>query len=236
MLWCTAGLQNLFNHSNTFLLQNLTNRITELLGVWPLHTNLVDNTIENQLRSDAARNADGKSHCGVTDWITISLQGRGDNVLHSGISVISLTMGEGTTRTVFPPCHSTTNLCCSITRSRSPTSYFIRPSSRAHNVSRRFPALGCTFSEEKSPIHRKPEMIRLASNSSGNLATSLMHATRSLGIRKFQSKRTRMPNTRFRSRGGTNSLLGNFSPGQVASQPLLDGGIEPTEVNKSLDK
>jgi len=45
-----------------------------------------------------------------------------------------------------------------------------------------------------------------------------------------------MPNARFRSRGGTNSLLCNFSPGQVASQPLLDSSVEPTEVNKSLDK
>jgi len=185
MLRYTTGLQNPFNHSNAFLLQNLTNRITEFLCVRPLHANLVDNTIENQLRSDAARNANGKSHGGVADWIAICLQGRGDNVLHPGISVIFLTMDEGTSRTVFPSCHSTTNLCCNITRSRSPVSYFIRPSSRAHNVSRRFPALGCTFSAEKSPIHRKPEMIRLASNSSGNLATSLMHAMRSLGIRKF---------------------------------------------------
>jgi len=122
----------------------------------------------------------------VTNRIAIRLQGRGDDILHPGISTAFLTPDEQMRRTVFPSCHSTTNLCCNMTRSRSPASYFIKPSRRAHNVSRRFPALGCTFSEEKNPIHRNPEMIRLASSSSGNLTNSLMRAMRSLGVFKFQ--------------------------------------------------
>lgn len=123
----------------------------------------------------------------MTGWIAICLQGRRDNVLYQGISAVSLIRG-GLRHTVFPFPHSTTNLCCNMTRSRSPTSYFISPSNRAHKVSRRFPALGCTFSEEKNPIHLNPEIIRLASTSSGKFATSLIRATRSLEIAKFVIK------------------------------------------------
>jgi len=48
--------------------------------------------------------------------------------------------------------------------------------------------------------------------------------------------KTGISNPRFRSGRSTNGLLGDFGPGQVASQPRLDGGVKPTEVDKSLDK
>jgi len=40
----------------------------------------------------------------------------------------------------------------------------------------------------------------------------------------------------FGSGRSTNGLLSNFGPCQVAGQPLLHGGVEPTKVNKCLDE
>lgn len=74
---------------------------------------------------------------------------------------------EGKAITVLPSFHSTTNLCCSIMRSRSPGSYFISSSNLAHNVSSKFEPRGWIFSLEKSPIHRRPARMRARSTSSG---------------------------------------------------------------------
>ena len=64
-----------------------------------------------------------------------------------------------------------------MTRSRSPGAYAMSVSSCAQSVSRRFPARGFTFSDEKSPIQRMPEMMRVVSDSSGNAQISLIFAT-----------------------------------------------------------
>ena len=82
--------------------------------------------------------------------------------------------------TSVPSAHSTTNLCWSMTRSRSPCSYFINLSSWAQRVSKRFPARGLTGSDENSPIQRNPEMILSLSDTLGKLQISLMRATKVL--------------------------------------------------------
>ena len=55
-------------------------------------------------------------------------------------------------------------------------------------------------------------------------------------VLNLNSMITSAPYARFRSGRSTDGLLGNLRPGQVAGQPLLDGGVEPTKVNKSLDE
>ena len=81
-----------------------------------------------------------------------------------------------------PSFHSTTNLCCSMTRSRWPSSYFIKVSSWAQSVSSKLLERGTTGLEEKRPIQRNPEMMRVLSDSSGKLQMDLMCATSELQI------------------------------------------------------
>jgi hypothetical protein len=93
----------------------------------------------------------------------------------------ALAKREKRKHTSLPSFHSTINLCCNMMRSRSPFSYFIRFSSWAQRVSSRFPLLGSTLSvDEKSPIQRRPDMIRVDSASLGKLQMALTRAMRQL--------------------------------------------------------
>jgi hypothetical protein len=83
-----------------------------------------------------------------------------------------------------PSALSTTNLCCSMTRSRSPGAYPMSDSRRVHSVSSKLPARGTSFSSEKSPIQRRPEIMRAASTGSENEQSSLTRSTRALQNKK----------------------------------------------------
>ena len=45
-----------------------------------------------------------------------------------------------------------------------------------------------------------------------------------------------MPDVHFRSGRSTDDLPGDFGPSQGVGQPLPNSGVEPTEVDKSLDE
>ena len=81
-----------------------------------------------------------------------------------------------------PPFHSISNLCCSITKSRSPGSYIIFGSSVAHNVSSGVPLGSIFLSWEKTPSHRSPATMRSFSAVSLNEVLLEIAQTRSSSL------------------------------------------------------
>ena len=73
LLLSTEGLQNLLHHCNTLLLQELSDGVTDLLGVWRQDTRCAEYTVQHELRRDTARDANCQSHSGVTVRITVDL-------------------------------------------------------------------------------------------------------------------------------------------------------------------
>lgn len=88
--------------------------------------------------------------------------------------------------TRLPSCHSTTNLCWSITKSLSPGWKLMSNSSSAQRVSKRLPRRVAALSVNR-PIHLRPEMIFSLSASSEKLHSSSMREVNELGSRQLRS-------------------------------------------------
>lgn len=116
-------LNNFLNQQNPFSLQPLPNRITHLPPIRRHNTRNPESFIalKDQLRSNTARHAHRFRHGGIPVRVSIELECGGGGFLQHCIGVNDihgcLSVKEG--GTFLPSCHSTTNLCYRITRSRS---------------------------------------------------------------------------------------------------------------------
>ena len=73
--------KGLLNQANALLLQDLAERVTDVLRIRSLDTRLAEHTIQNELGGDTAWKTDGKGHGAVALGRTVGFECRGEDLL-----------------------------------------------------------------------------------------------------------------------------------------------------------